>query len=132
MKPRRPPPKDEVHETWIERRLGQALAEGDVSRLPGAGRPLDDIDQPYDPLWWSKKLVQREKLSLTLPAVEIRREVERFLGELPRLGSEPEVRRRVAELNRDIVRVNSTTVVGPATSVAPLDVEKIVERWRRG
>lgn len=103
-----------------------------MSRLPGAGRPLDDIEEPYDPLWWSKKLVRREKISLSFPAVEIRRKVERVLAELPRLGSEQEVRRRVAELNLEIVRVNATTVTGPPTNVAPLDIEKIVERWRRG
>ena len=39
-------------------------------------------------------------------------------------------RRRTALLNAQIAEANRATLEGPPTRLAPLDVEKIVERWR--
>ena len=41
------------------------------------------------------------------------------------------VRSRVAALNAEIVKVNSRVVEGPPTRLSPLDVDAIVEEWRR-
>lgn len=120
-----------VRESWIEDRLRRALDEGDISNLPGAGQPIPGIDEPYDPLWWGKKVVARERLAVAPPAMEIRRRVEQVLAEVDGMRDEGQVRRRIEDVNREIAKANSTTTFGPATSVGPLDVEKILDQWRK-
>ncbi len=100
--------------------------------LAGAGQPIADIDQPYDPDWWLKKLIKRERLSVVPRAVEIRRKVERRLEEASKSREERTLRRRLEDLNAKIARWNATAVSGPATTVGRIDVEAAVERWRQG
>lgn len=45
-----------------ENKIRQAIEEGRFDRLPGAGRPLPDLDEPYDPDWWVKKWIARERM----------------------------------------------------------------------
>ena len=44
-----------------EQRIREAMALGAFDNLPGAGRPIPDIDQPYEPDWWIKKWLVRER-----------------------------------------------------------------------
>jgi hypothetical protein len=53
-------------ELLAENRILQAMEEGKFDNLPGFGKPLPDVDEPYDPDWWVKKWVQREKLGREL------------------------------------------------------------------
>ena len=46
-----------------EERIRAAQQAGAFKDLPGSGRPLPDIDDPTDELWWVRKWVQREQLS---------------------------------------------------------------------
>ena len=120
-----------LRENWIETRMREVLEEGDVCRLPGAGKPLPDLDQPYDPLWWGKRLVRRERLSVVPPALEMRRRVDRVLAEVRTLRDERRVRQRLEALNREIARANATTISGPETTVALIDVKAWIERRRQ-
>ena len=45
--------------------LAAILAGGHtlLEDLPGLGKPIPDIDEPYDPMWWVKKWMKRENLS---------------------------------------------------------------------
>ena len=61
-----------------------------------------------------------------------RGEFDRTREKIAAAGSEAEVRRLVAALNERIVYVNTHTTSGPATELAPLHVERVVEQWRRG
>ena len=57
--------KDEaapVRETLVDYLVKKAKANGEFDNLPGAGQPIADLDEPYDELWWAKKLVEREEL----------------------------------------------------------------------
>ena len=47
-------------ESLVERQIRLAIERGEFSDLPGAGRPIDDLDEAYDPLWWVKKWAKRE------------------------------------------------------------------------
>jgi hypothetical protein len=49
----------------------------------------------------------------------------------PKLRHEAEVRARIAALNAEISRTNATASQEPPTRLAPLDVEAIVQDWRR-
>jgi len=59
-----------------ENRIREALEEGAFDHLEGQGRPLPDLDEPYDPNWWIKKWMCRERLS---KEVEVGSRVKRGL-----------------------------------------------------
>jgi hypothetical protein len=47
-----------------------------------------------------------------------------------RATREADVRELVEAINTRIRRVNATATAGPPSTVVPLDVEAVVERWR--
>jgi hypothetical protein len=114
----------------IERQIREARAEGRFEGLEGAGRPLADADAPYDPQWWTKRLIERERVSELPPALAIRARVEKELDRLFALESEEAVRAGLIALDAEVRRVNATTVSGPATTMAPLDIEALIRVWR--
>ena len=118
-------------ESWIEAQIRVAMEQGAFDNLPGAGKPLPDIDREYDPLWWVKQLTQREQISLLPPSLELLRKVERELATIEKLPDEATVRRRIAALNVEIAGINATVVDGPPTRLGKLDVDQVVARWRR-
>jgi hypothetical protein len=118
-------------ETWIDVQVRVAREQGAFDNLPGAGKPLPNLDQEYDPLWWVKQLVQREQVSILPPSLELLRKVEKELAAIEKLDDEATVRRRVAALNVEIAKVNATVVEGPPTCLGTLDVDRVVARWRR-
>jgi hypothetical protein len=118
-------------ETWIDAQIRVATEAGAFDNLPGAGKPLPNLDQTYDPLWWVKQLVRREQISMLPPSLELLRKVERELAAIEKLPDEAAVRHRVAALNVEIAKVNATVVEGPPTRLGTLDVDQVVARWRR-
>jgi len=46
----------------VERRILDAMDRGEFERLPGAGEPIPDVDVVYDPGWWVRKWIRRERL----------------------------------------------------------------------
>ena len=118
-------------ETWIDVQVRVAREQGAFDNLPGAGKPLPNLDQEYDPLWWVKQLVQREQVSILPPSLELLRKVETELATIGKLPDEATVRRRVAALNVEIAKINATVVEGPPTRLGTLDVVQVVARWRR-
>jgi len=118
-------------ETWIEAQVRVAREQGAFDDLPGAGKPLPYLDQEYDPDWWVKQLVRREQISILPPSLALLRKVENELAAIDKLPDEGAVRHRVAALNAEIAKVNATVLEGPPTRLGTLDVDRIVERWRR-
>jgi hypothetical protein len=118
-------------ETWIEAQIRVATEEGAFDNLPGAGKPLPNFGQEYDPLWWQKQLVRREQISILPPSLELLRKVETELATIEKLHDEATVRHRVAALNVEIAKVNATVVEGPPTRLGTLDVDQVVAQWRR-
>lgn len=43
-----------------ENQIRRMIEEGKLDNLPGAGKPIPDIDEPYDENWWLKKFLKRE------------------------------------------------------------------------
>jgi hypothetical protein len=118
-------------ETWIDAQIRVATEAGAFDNLPGAGKPLPNLGQEHDPLWWVKQLVQREQISTLPPSLELLRRVERELAAIEKLHDEATVRHRVAALNVEIAKINATVVEGPPTRLGALDVDQVVARWRR-
>jgi hypothetical protein len=118
-------------ETWIDAQVRVAREQGTFDNLPGAGQPLSNLGQEDGLLWWVKQLVQREQISILPPSLELLRKVEKELAAFEKLSDEATVRHRVAALNVEIAKVNATVVEGPPTRLSTLNVDRILERWRR-
>jgi hypothetical protein len=117
-------------ETWVEERIRESMDRGEFDDLPGAGKPLPGIDQPHDEMWWIKAKLRREKVSLLPPALAVRRELEDALERIAKADTESVVRQIVAAINERIVQVNSQTTSGLATTVMPLNVDRVIRDWR--
>src|SRR5262245_50642437 len=104
----------ESWESLIERQIREARAEGRFDRLEGTGRPIADVEAPYDANWWTKRLMKRERVSDLPPALAIRVRVEQELERLFALDSEDAVRRGLVDLDAEVRRVNATVTTGPS------------------
>lgn len=119
-------------ERWIERQIAEAIERGDFDGLPGAGRPIRDLGARRDEMAWIRDKLRREHAAPPPPpAIQIRIDVDAALGSLGTLTTEAEVRSLVDHLNDRIRTVNRTTVMGPPTTLGPLPVDEVLERWRR-
>ena len=65
-------------ESWIETQIRVAMEEGAFDNLPGAGKPLPNLNQDFDMDVWVRQLAQREQVSISAlpPSLELLREVE--------------------------------------------------------
>ena len=117
-------------ESWVEGQIREGIDRGELDDVPGAEKPLRDIDQPHDEMWWLKEKLRRENVSLLPPALAVRRELEDALDRIAKADTESAVRQIVAAINERIVQVNSRRTSGPPTSVMPLNVDRVVQDWR--
>jgi hypothetical protein len=118
-------------ETWIDRQIREAQERGAFDDLPGAGKPLPDLDRPRDDLWWVKRLMRREGLSITPPLLELRRDREDARRLALDAATEAEARDRLEEINARIRAHNATAVSGPPSNLAPIDVDAVLWAWRQ-
>jgi hypothetical protein len=118
----------ESHETFVERLIREAQEGGEFDHLP-RGKPLP-LTGSLPEAWWVKEKLRREKLNDLPASLAIKLEAEAVLAGVARESDERVVRERLEELNVRIRRLNATHVAGPPTSLAPLDVEAVVSRWR--
>ena len=117
-------------ESWIEGQIREAMDRGDFDDLPGAGKPIPGLDEPYDELWWVKQKLRREKLSFLPPTLVLRKDAEDARSNAIHARSEAEARRIMADINdriRDAIRRPST---GPPLNLMPFDVDVVVREWQ--
>lgn len=43
-----------------EQRMAEAIEAGAFDDLPGAGRPLAELGEPYDEFWWVRKWLRQQ------------------------------------------------------------------------
>ncbi len=111
-----------ANETWFEKLMREADEAGEFDDLPGSGKPIADLDRPYDPAWWAKKWMQRETVAEAARdvATKVRREIPRILAGV----NEDLMRRQLGDLNREIEHVNGRL---PDVDRLPLlDVEGMI------
>ncbi|MCW5249109.1 DUF1992 domain-containing protein [Streptomyces sp. SHP 1-2] len=129
MTERKPPGVD--FESWVDRQIRDAESRGDFARLPGAGRPLpSEVEGAYDELWWVKRKMAREGMSVLPPTLALRKEAEDALKAAEDAPSERAARRIVEEINVRIRDMMFKPPPGPPLGLKPYDVEEIVRRWR--
>ena len=127
----RKPPSMSVPD-WIERQIRTAQAQGAFDNLPGAGKPIPNLDRPHE-LAWVAEYLRREDVDvagLLPPGLALAKEVEVLPARLAKERSETKVRAVVENLNTRITRAHLAPQVGPPLRVRTLDVEAVVEQWR--
>ena len=123
-------------QSWVDQAVRQAERQGAFDDLPGAGKPLRDIDSRTDPDWWVKSLIEREQLDLSgaMPGVmQLRREKAGFPDSLLDLPDEAAVRSRLEDFNERVLADRRRPHAGsqPPPVVGRVDVDEVVEAWRR-
>ncbi|MGW3953337.1 DnaJ family domain-containing protein [Streptomyces sp. NPDC004752] len=119
-------------ETWVDKQIRDAQGRGEFDRLTGAGRPLpQDVDATYDELWWVKRKMAREGLTLLPPALALRKEAEDALAAAHAAPSERIARKIITDVNVKIRDMMFKPPPGPPLGMKPYDVDQIVREWHR-
>ena len=116
---------------YVELAVQQAIRRGEFDDLPGAGRPIADLGQPYDPDWWIRRKIQREELTgLGPPALTLRTEDRGLDARLDAAFREDEVRELLRDFNARVIDARRQLQGGPPVVTSPRDVDEEVARWR--
>ena len=51
----------DIAETVAESAIREAMARGLFDGLPGAGKPINDLDQHREPGWWAARAIDEER-----------------------------------------------------------------------
>jgi hypothetical protein len=116
--------------TWVDLQIQRAIERGEFDDLPGAGKPIPDLGTEHDPDWWLKRLIEREKITVLPPSVQLRKDDAELDGRLDRMTAEAEVRREVEEFNARVMKARYTPAEGPPLITQPRDVEATIRAWR--
>jgi hypothetical protein len=115
---------------YVDLQIERAMARGEFDNLPGAGKPIKGLGAQHDPDWWLKKLIEREKISVLPPALQLRKDNAELEATLDRHTAESEVRRLLEDFNGRVMHARYTPVDGPPLVTMPRDVETEVDAWR--
>ncbi len=116
--------------TWVEQQLRVAMERGDFDDLPGAGKPIEGLGGEHDPDWWLKKLIERERIAVLPPSLQLRKDDAELDAVLDKLFREGEVRREVEDFNARVIRARYSPQDGqPPLVTMPRDVDAEVVAW---
>ncbi|SFH53977.1 DnaJ family domain-containing protein [Planctomicrobium piriforme] len=118
-------------EGFAERQIQAAQQAGEFDHLPGAGQPLDGIDEPLEQDWWLKRKLKEEKASVLPPLLQARLEIEQAREQASHYKSEALARQAFCELQTRVKQLLTSPLPSPPVFVLPIDVEEELERWRR-
>ena len=118
MPSRSPMSTDEEYVGPVERSIREAMARGEFDDLPGAGKPLPDIDRQYDPDWWARRYLEQMKAQDA--ADDVRRSITRELPLLRTMGDRAAAQARADELNTVVAEVNRA--LPEADRIEPIEV----------
>lgn len=117
-------------ESWADQQVRKAMERGEFDDLPGAGKPIPDIDRPRDDLWWVRRKTEEEGVAPLPPALRVRKEAEEARAAAVGARTEDDARRIITEINKEIVRTVKFHTTGPPLNMMPVDVEEVVAEWR--
>ncbi len=117
-------------QTWVDQQIRVAMERGDFDDLPGAGKPIASLGDKHDPDWWLKQLVEREKIAVLPPSLQLRKDDAELDARLDAMFAEAEVRREVEDFNARVIRARYSPQDGqPPLVTMPRDVEETVAAW---
>lgn len=112
-----------MFESFVDRQIREAMERGEFDDLPGSGRPIPGSGRPYEPNWWVRSFLERERSDDRRLADFQRIEVR--LGAVWSLGSETAVRDAVERLNVEIADLDSDD-----DRFEPFEIESVVMAWK--
>ena len=115
---------------WVDLQIQQAMARGDFDNLPGYGKPIADLGSTHDPDWWLKRLVERERISVLPPSLQVRKDDLELDGVLDDLSSAAMVRKEVEDFNERVAKARIQPLGGPPMITQMRDVDAEVEAWK--
>jgi hypothetical protein len=120
-------------ESLLDRQIRAAQERGEFDDLPGAGKPLPSDSTPYRPDWWVNQVVQREGAGAYAipPELALRKVADELRAGAVEFRLERDVREAVAAYNEQADRQRQLPQEGRVVLLPPLDVERIVEGWRK-
>jgi len=117
---------------WVDMQIQQAIRRGEFDNLPGAGKPIADLDRPHDPDWWLKRLIERERITGVLPpALALRKEDAEMDDTLDRITTPTGVRQAIDDFNARVVEARRQLQGGPPVITALRDADDEVAAWHR-
>lgn len=121
----------EQHAHFVEMSIQQAIRRGEFDDLPGAGKPLKDLNRAYDPDWWIRQKIESEKLTgLGPPALTLRTENAGLDDRIDSATSEKQVRDLLDDFNERVIHARRQLQGGPPVVTPPRDVDAELVRWR--
>ncbi|MCU1409178.1 MAG: molecular chaperone DnaJ [Microbacteriaceae bacterium] len=116
---------------YVEVSIQQAIRRGDFDNLPGSGKPLANLNQTYDPDWWIRQKIERERITgLGPPALTLRTENAALDDRLAAAPSERAVREMLQDFNGRVIEARRQLLGGPPVVTPTRDIDEEVERWR--
>lgn len=120
-----------MFENWIDRQVREAIERGEFDGLPGAGKPIPNLEE-NDENWWIKAKLEREGIKPPLPnALALRREVEEIQRTLADVRAEAQAREIIEDLNDRVRELYLRQDRGPLIVVRTVPVEPALAEWRR-
>jgi len=126
MTERKPPGM--TFETWVDRVIRDGQARGEFEDLAGKGKPIADLHEPQDELWWVRGLLRREELEYLPPSLALKKESEAALDAALDAPTEAEARRLLEDVNVKIRNATRMAIDGPPVLLFPHDVDEVLER----
>ncbi|OIJ24505.1 J-domain-containing protein [Nocardioides luteus] len=115
---------------WVDLQVQQAIQRGEFDNLPGAGRPIKNLDRDHDPDWWVKQLIEREQIVLLPRSVQLRKDDAELDDLLDTQTTEDGARRIIEEFNERVIAARYGAPEGPPLITMPRDVDATLEAWR--
>ncbi|MFT4083629.1 MAG: DUF1992 domain-containing protein, partial [Nocardioides sp.] len=114
----------------VEASITDAAARGEFDDLPGAGKPIEGLGAEHDPDWWLKQLVERERLAVLPPSIQLRKDDAALDDLLDEQASETAAREIVEDFNSRVIAARYGIPQGPPLITMPRDVETTLAAWR--
>jgi hypothetical protein len=55
---------DRAIQIIADNKIRAAIQAGEFDNLSGYGKPIESMDEPYDPHWWIRQKLKREQLRI--------------------------------------------------------------------
>lgn len=116
----------------MDRQIREATERGEFDNLPGAGKPLTNLDDD-SPDWWIKGKLKHEGLDMPLPAgLALRKEAQEAFEKIADVAYEADAREILEDLNNRIRESYFQPLPdqGRLFVIPLVDIEALLTRWR--
>ena len=121
----------EARAQYVEIAIQQAIRRGEFDNLPGTGKPLANLEHGYDPDWWMRQKIEREKITgLGPPALTLRTENVELDARLDGAASEAAVTAILTDFNSRVVAARRQLQGGPPVVTPTRDIAEQLVLWR--